>query len=272
MRITAGKLVRRYVYDARLGERNVSALYLDGRKIWPTLSDTVKSCVLDVAAVEGSLDWAYWLHALDAVGKLGAGKECYVKLTAGGREYMLGGTYGHWYEAEYDGRATVKFGDNGALWEKLQPGDEVEVEMRVPARESGSMASVSAATAEEVFSLPWLPGTGLAFTVGKGRKKTNADWDFTVAGQGSGTLHIDGAARITGHKRGDWATVVYARKMGVHQTMRFSWDDAYAAGDVGVLVRMVAHNGGTVIHKSRLLWPGFVRTIRFKVSAVTRHG
>ena len=131
MRVTFGKLVRRYVYDVRLGERKVSALYLGDKKIWPTLRDTVYSCVLDVAAVEGALDWAYWLHALDAVGKLGASAECYMKLTAGGREYMLGSTFGGWYPAEYDGRATVVFGDNGPLWEKLQPGDVVTVQVRV---------------------------------------------------------------------------------------------------------------------------------------------
>lgn len=272
MRVTFGKLVRRYVYDVRLGERKVSALYLGDRKIWPTLSDTVYSCVLDVAAVEGTLDWVYWLHALDAVAKLGASAECYMKLTAGGRDYMLGATFGNWYPAAYDGRATVVFGDNGPLWEKLQPGDEVTVQLRVPGRESGGMAKVENTTAEEVVALPWLPGAGLGFMISKGRKRTNANWEFSVVGQGSGTLHIDGHSIIEGHKRGDWATVVYAREMRVHRALRFSWDDGYAAGDAGVLLRVVSHNGGTTVSDCRLLWPGFVKTLRFKVSAVTRHG
>ncbi|MBQ8517648.1 MAG: hypothetical protein IJ498_08735 [Akkermansia sp.] len=272
MRKTIGKYVRRYLYDKRLGDRRVVAIYRDGVKIWPTLSDTVYSCVLDVAAVEGTLDWVYWLHALDAVSKLGASAECYMKMMAGGRDYMLGATFGNWYPAVYDGRATVIFGDNGPLWEKLQPGDEVSVQLRVPARECGGMAKVENATAEEVVALPWLPGAGLGFTISKGRKKTNANWEFSVVGQGSGTLHIDGYSRITGHKRGDWATVVYAREMRVHQVLRFSWDDGYAAGDTGVLLRVATYSGGTAVSNCRLLCPGFVKTLRFKVSAVTRHG
>ena len=272
MRITFGKLVRRYVYDVRLGERKVSALYLGDKKIWPTLSDTVYSCVLDVAAVEGAAPWAYWLHALDAVGKLGASAECYMKLTAGGREYMLGSTFGGWYPAEYDGRATVVFGDNGPLWEKLQPGDVVTVQLRVPGRESGRMATVTGTAAEMMFSLPWLPGTGLAFTVGKGQKRTNAHWEFSVVGQGSGTLHIEGQSVIEGHHRGDWSMAVYAREMKVHRPLRFVWDDAYATGDAGVLMRVVSHNGGTTVSGCRLLWPGFTTTLRLKVAAVTRHG
>lgn len=272
MRKTIGKYVRRYLYDKRLGDRRVVAIYRDGVKIWPTLSDTVYSCVLDVAAVEGALDWAYWLHALDAVAKLGASAECYMKLTAGGREYMLGSTFGGWYMAEYDGRATVVFGDNGPLWEKLQPGDVVTVTLSVPARESGKVGEVVNSTVEEVFSLPWLPGAGLAFTVGKGRKRTNASWEFSVVGQGSGTLHIDGHSQITGHKRGDWASVVYAREMRVHKPLRFVWNDAYATGDAGVLMRVVSHNGGTTVSGCRLLWPGFTTMLRFKVAAVTRHG
>lgn len=271
MRVTFGKLVQRYVYDVRLGERKVSALYLGDRKIWPTLSDTVYSCVLDVAAVEGSVEWAYWQHALAAV-EGGANEERHMRLRAGGREYMLGATFGEWYLAGFDGRATVVFGDNGPLWEKLQPGDEVEVWVVVPERQGVELQSVCEAAVEEVYGLPWLPGTRLDFVVSKGRKKTSAHWDFSVSGMGSGVLHIDGTGMITGHGRGDWQTNVWARGMEVHGEMLRGWDDGYAGGDTGLKVRFVSHNGGTTISQGGVVWPGFSRSIRFRVSAVTRHG
>ena len=68
MLVTCGDRVRRYVYDVRAGARRVRCVYLGDRLIWPTLSDTVGGVVLDTAGVEGSVDWGYWLHALDAVG------------------------------------------------------------------------------------------------------------------------------------------------------------------------------------------------------------
>ena len=271
MRITFGKLVRRYVYDVRLGERKVSALYLGDKKIWPTLSDTVYSCVLDVAAVEGALDWAYWLHALDAVGKLGASAECYMKLTAGGREYMLGSTFGGWYLAEYDGRATVVFGDNGPLWEKLQPGDVVTVQVRVPARELDVVQTPHEnAEVSGVVDVPWLPGTGLSLRVTKGRKKSSAGVRFSVTGQPSGTVHIGGFAQKNGHSRGSYYGTAYARDMGVINGWTSAFNDSWASGDGKLIVWGEWYNAGSGY--LRLLFPGFAETLRFRVSAVTRHG
>lgn len=271
MRKTIGKYVRRYLYDKRLGDRRVVAIYRDGVKIWPTLSDTVYSCVLDVAAVEGALDWAYWLHAVDALAKLGASAECYMKLTAGGREYMLGSTFGGWYLAEFDGRATVVFGDHGPLATKLRVGDEVTVRMRVPERESARCSVEGESVTECYEALPWLPGCRIGFTVSKGRKKTNAHWGFSVVGADSGVSHVDGYGLIEGHGRGDWGMAVWAKEMQVNAGKVERWQDEYEAGDRGVAVRWVSYNGGTTLSDCRLVWPRFDKVIKLRVAAVTLH-
>lgn len=271
MRKTIGKYVRRYLYDKRLGDRRVVAIFRDDVKIWPTLSDTVYSCELDENEVSGSLDWAYWLHALDAVAKLGASAECYIKLAAGGREYMLGGTFGNWYVAEYDGRATVIFGDNGPLWDKLQPGDEVTAQLRVPARELEVVQTPHEdAEVSGVVDVPWLPGTGLGLRVNKGRKKRSAGVNFSVTGQPSGTVHIGGFAQKNGHCRGSYYGTAYARDMRVINGWTSAFDDVWASGDVRLNVWGDWYNSGSGY--LRLLFPEFAETVRFKVSAVTRHG
>lgn len=262
MRVTNGKRVRKYVYDVRLGDNKAAALYHGDEKLWPTLSDTVYSCVLDVNELEGSVNRAWWLHALDAVSK-GVGSECYMKLRAGGREYMLGTTFGDWYLAEYDGRATVVFGDNGPLWEKLQPGDEVIVELRVPARESATVWA-----GNSVVGLPYLSGTRLRVQWTKGKEKKAAGCVFNVKGVPSGRVHYGGWCDTSEHKRGLKTRIL---PENTHKWRDAVYNDGMVTGDSALDVT-VGVNGSGGGGRVTLLWPRFDKTIRFTVAAVTRHG
>lgn len=262
MRKTIGKLVRRYLYDKRLGDRKVAAIYRGGVKVWPSLSDTAYSMVIDVNELEGSVNRGWWLHALDAVSK-GASSECHMKLTAGGRDYMLGNTFDNWYLAEFDGRATVVFGDNGPLMEKLHPGDEVSVELRVPARESSEFEG------QAVCDLPHLTKTQMRVVFSKGRERRWAGRRFRVTGQAGGVVHWGGNCDTSEHKRGEktrvlpgWTKKWYNR---VH-------NDAMVAGETQLNIDTTAIGSATRgLGGVTFLWPGFTTRLRFKVSAVVRH-
>lgn len=260
MRKTIGKLVRRYLYDKRLGDRKVVAIYRDDVKVWPSLSDTAYSMVIDVNELEGSVNRSWWLHALDAVSK-GAGPECYMKLTAGGRDYMLGKTFDNWYLAEFDGRATVVFGDNGPLMEKLHAGDEVSVELRVPARESAEFEG------QCVCYLPHLAKTRLRVVFHKGQKRRWAGRRFRVTGQAGGVVHWGGSCETSEHKRGKKTRVLPGN---THKWYNAVHDDAMVAGETQLLIDTAAIGSG-IGGGLTFLWPGFTVTLRFKVSAVTRH-
>lgn len=267
---TNGETVRKYVYDVRLGERKAAALYCGDRMLWPTLSDTLAGCVLDVNELEGSADYAFWVHALGAVARLGASAECYMKLTAGGRDYMLGSTFGAWYKAGYDGRATVDFGEDGPLWEALRVGDEVRVQLVVPEHEGEPVRAAENGAAEGVTWLPWMPGSYLRVNVVKGKKRVSAGCRFKVTGQNSGTVHVEGYAQKNGHCRGSFWGCAYAAAGGVINGCVEGFDDAFVQGDESLLVRGEWYNAGS--GELVPVFPGFRKTIRFKVSAVTRHG
>ena len=263
MRKTFGKFVQRYLYDKRLGDRKVVAIYRDGVKIWPTLSDTAYSMVIDMNALNGSVNRAWLLHALDAVKQMGVSLECYMKLRAGGRDYMLGATFDDWYLAEYDGNATVVFGDNGPLMENLRPGDEVSVELRVPARESAEFEG------QCVCYLPHLTGTQMRVVYRKDEKDRWAGRRFTVTGQEGDVVHWGGSCETSEHKR------------HTHRRLLPGWtkkwrhrvhDDTMVAGETQLNIDTTAIGsakrglGGVTF-----LWPGFTTRLRFKVSAVVRH-
>ncbi len=256
MRVTNGKRVRKYVYDVRLGDNKAAALYRGDRKIWPTLSDTVYSCVLDVTAHEGGELWPYWLHALDAVGKLGASAECHMKLTAGGREYMLGSTFGNWYLAEYDGRATVVFGDNGPLADRLRVGDEVVVELRVPGRRVVIFnRAITGGSLEVDVHVPLLPGSVVGFSQSCAGKR---NWSFgrlAVSGAPSGEELL--AFRVDKQSR-TWVT--YSRVVQQVPAADSGWKAVFSLSGSGYL------------RDGFVSYPAFARRVVFKVSAVTRHG
>lgn len=249
MRVTNGKRVRKFVYDVRLGDRMLGAVCRGDETLWPDESSSVYSCVLDVAAAEGSVEWARWLHALDAV-RGAAGPECYVKLTAGGREYMLGATFGDWPMAGYDGGSMVVFGENGPRADVLRPGDEVVAELVVPAREAESIAATSGATVEGGLWLPWLPGTMLRVSLKRSSAGFASNCHYTVSGLPSGTEHIAGSTSTVGSS-----------------VKEAAYDD-FVSGDAGLNVKGEYRRGSGTL---TVLWPGFTATLRFKVSAVMRH-
>ena len=154
---------------------------------------------------------------------------------------------------------------------QVQPGDVVTVKVRVPARELDVIQTPHEdAEVSGVVDVPWLPGTGLSLRVNKGRKKSSAGVRFSVTGQPSGTVHIGGLAQKNGHSRGEYYGTAYARDMRVIDGLTSAFNDSWASGDVRLIVWGEWYNAGSGY--LRLLFPGFAETLRFKVSAVTRHG
>ncbi len=260
MRITNAALVRKYLYDARLGDTKAVALYHGDTKLWPTLSDTVYSCVLDVNEFTHSMEWAYWLHALAAV-QSQCNAECYLKLTAGGRDYMLGATFGSWYKADFDGRATVTFGDDGPPAERLSVGDTVTIEARIPARKSELFEG------EAVCLLPFLTDTRLSVEWYKKQKRRYAGRRFTVTGLASSTVHFAGTCETSEHKRGRKVRVLPGNTHRWHNAV---YNGQMQLGDSSLSVSTSptgsGGNGGVAF-----LWPPFTKVFRFKVDVLTRH-
>lgn len=262
MRLTLGQLVRRYLYGVRLGERRVTAIYHGNKLIWPTLSDTVYSAVLDVPSIEHTLAGAQFWHALQAVQRNGASESCYILLNAGGRDYMLlARGFGRYEVAEWDGFATVVFGDNGPLASALKAGDEVTLRLVVPAFESDSYASPKENEGfNGTWTTRWLPGTMLQYSHYKGQKRVCSWASGEVRGRQSGTLYIAaGWHNHQGHGR---------------------WDNEHAVEEVPGLVPAYADalfdvsmqvGGSSAITSCKLLFPPFAAAIKVRVSAVRRH-
>lgn len=262
MRISLGNLVRRYVYGVRLGEKRVTAIYHGDKLIWPTLSDTVYAAVLDVASIEDTLQGAQFWHALEAVRSRGAAMDCYILLTAGGREYMLVAGFGRYDVAAWDGHATVVFGDNGPLSEALRAGDEVSLKLMVPESTTTRVASPRQNVGfSHTWETRWLPGATLVYSHYKGQKKVCAWASGTLTAQPSGKLYITAPwHNHPGHGRPPNLVHICKPDAGLVP----SYADRSFTADMQV-------GGSSGINYCYMQFPKFTATIKMRVSAVTLH-
>ena len=182
MRVTHGNRKRLYVYGIRIGETPVKRVMYGGRQIWPSNDDRAASLAVDMSFFPGTEDEAYWLHALNAVENFSS-RNRYMKLTAGGRSYLVNSVYGTWNRAEY-GMGAFRFGDEGPLFQDVRAGDMVTVEAVVPDRHDAQFAVTadSGSSGSGEWSLPWLPGTRLWAQLDKWRKRVSSHADFTLRG------------------------------------------------------------------------------------------
>lgn len=116
------------------GKRKVREIWQGDVRLWPDYSLRANALRLEVPA-EGTVEWAYWVHAVDAVTRLGASADCYLKLVVDGRVFYLIDSPDGGEALALDGGAV--YYESGAAFPVGELGVEVTVEARVPERIDG---------------------------------------------------------------------------------------------------------------------------------------
>ena len=260
MRVSLGKDVRAFVYRAMLDGKRLKAIFYEGEQIWPTLADTVRSCILDVAALEGSPEGAYWAHALRQLELLGAASGRYVLVVAGGRTYSLNGELPGYDVVRYDA-GVLDFGDEGPCADALRDGDLVSLRLVMPERFSESFSAGQNVGFERSWEECWLPGTVWQYVHWKGQKKVCSWASGYVEGVPSGLRYLSAPwHNHPGHWRGDsWHSVVPVEG--------FVPD----FGDRALRCHMEV-GGSSGVSLCRLLFPAFDVSLTLAVAAVSLHG
>lgn len=263
MKMTLGDAKRRFVYAVKFGRRRIWRIMYGVRQIWPDDTERVAAMAVDMSGLDGSLDGAYWVHALEAVAG-GSNDKLYMKLRAGGRDYLFQTAYGKWKKAVYEA-GVVDFLGDGPVRGSLRVGDAVEVSLVVPQVKSASVGGGQASyenTAGWNYDhgryvsgryLPTLPYTSVHGFFCKGQKKVSTGNRIVVTAS-SGQKLMDRHWQQDGHRRGscdwDWGTV------------------GFCQGAAHVSLTVVPHQargdwGGYFIY------PAFSRTIRLTVTGLT---
>lgn len=265
--MTQGRYRRRYVYDVRLGSREVKAVYVGRTKVWPTISDLAKRVTL--GALEGE-DAAYWHHAIGALrGDYAlAGEKALISA-----HVCLAGK---WFDlilkddacpsyplATFDG-GTLELGDKGAPVAGVAVGDEALVQVRIPEHYTNSFVSPSENKGfTQRWHTRWLPGTRFQYDHYKGQKRVCPWANGSVAGERSGKTYFRAPQHNhAGHGRGN-STGVHWRNPEPGLVPDYDDDVFRVTMNVG---------GSSGITLCRMAFPAFSRSFRFKITDVVRHG
>lgn len=254
MKITHRTITGRQVYDARLGERKVKAIYRGDVKIYPDNAARIRQLRLDVSAWN-TPESSCWQHALNAVAVHANSSRC-VKLTAD-RSYMVGNTWGIYPLASYLGGGLFEFAyGEGPLAQNVRPGDTAAITLRLPSLPSDRIGGGQPDTRPvSRHDAPPLPGTEVRGYFSKGQKKISTGVAIRVESLPSGTLLVNRHQQQNGHVRGE-------------RNWHYGWIDP-VAGDTQVLLTVTPHQprGGW---GGYFVYPAVARTLTARIIQITR--
>jgi hypothetical protein len=78
---------RRFVGGDMLGGKRIESIWLGDKKIWP--SDTAARKIRVQLPERGTVEWAYWVHALDSVTNEKCSSSNYMRFTVDGMHFYL---------------------------------------------------------------------------------------------------------------------------------------------------------------------------------------
>ncbi|SEH97266.1 hypothetical protein [Akkermansia glycaniphila] len=206
MKISFGAAVNRYVYDARLGERRVQAVYYGTRKVYPDAAARVRMIRLDMGGWAGTPEGNCWARALEAV-SIAADGSRHIRLTAG-RTYSVQSAYGSYPAAAWlgDGRFEFAHGE-GPLAQGLRLGDTATLRLLVPALTTAAIGGTEGDNGEvAAVYAACLPETEVRGYFTKGQKKVSTGVRVRLESLPSGAVLMDRHQQQNGHCRGsyDW--------------------------------------------------------------------
>lgn len=269
MRVTNGtRFINSFVENVRLGDLAVSHVCLGDNQLYPEDTSSMRRLTVELPK-EGTLEWAYWAHAIAAVQDLVTPKR-YMQLTVGGGRYMVRSSFNALPSVMFESNGVFLFyPDEGASLHSVGPGDSVEVKAVIPVIDDIPLSIRDQdGSGSRSYSLPFLPDTGLYVQWRKGQKRKSAGVNFTLSGSGSGLVHIQGRGQKNGHGRGNTVSdVAWPWFCGVVNGSTRSWLNAFVDGDTGMSLTMRGFNScNALIGRPR--YPAFMKTFLLKILSV----
>lgn len=237
-----------------LGDKPITEIWLGDKQIWPNTEGLARRIVVELPKT-GTLDWQYWVHALQATENKAASNN-YMRFVHDGLSFYINHSPDGTEAYRLDGNVlTVEL--DGILIDQL--GGYLEVESNIASRESDKYEGTA------LCFLPYLEDSMLKVVFHKGKKRKWAGRAFTVSSSESGVVHYGGSCETSQHKRGKktrilpenthkWYNRVYNNTMQVGETMLQIETQAIGSG-----------GGGGVT----LMWPAFKRKFKLKIISVS---
>lgn len=261
MRVTFGQFKRRFVYNIKVGDKQVKRVMWNGQQIWPGEEERVRSISLDTSGLDGTVDAKYWIHAINAVAGVSS-PNCYVGFRIAERPYCVNSTYNGTALAKFS-LGELDFGEDGPLLQDVRVGDELVLTAVIPELEGeGRVIEGYERSFTMEWALPLIGGTRFRIELRNySRKRSTYGAVTKFCSTPSGT---------------EFKGFSVSKHQGVRMTGKDTVTDAaLPLSDTGCTATAYT-TGGCYYDPSKgqyqyvyPVWPAFKRVFRFRVTAVT---
>lgn len=220
MKISHTRQLNKYVYDVRLGARQIKAIYRGAQKIYPDSSARIHSLRLDITPWRSSREALYWEHALEAV-TVHSDANRYIRLTVD-RTYQLQSSGGTMPVATWKGGGQIEFPyGEGPCVQNVRLGDTATLRLCIPSMQSqpigGNQPDTS--TLSRIYP-PVLPGTEARAFFTKGQKRVSTGIILYIVNNPGERVLLNRHQQQNGHCRvyRDWSYGYVESSPGETQT------------------------------------------------------
>lgn len=273
MRMHNRTMFRKYVRNADIGSSAVNEIWHGEKMIYPDNETLARKIQLKIPEA-GTLEWAYWVHAVRGVNQDSSiyNATAQLSFSVGSETWWCGDNRptGNYLAAlTEDGILTFQTGQGPSVAD-LQSGDYITLKAVIPLTGDNPLQSyVQDASTSMEWTNPWLPGSKLYLKWGKGQKKKSAGVVYKLVGVSSGTQMLAGSGQKNGHGRGEivsgYATPAACRVVNTNNSK--SGDDVYVPGDTGLKGTFRQYNSCYYLYTCPT-YPAFAREFRLKVNYV----
>lgn len=231
------------------GDERFDELWVGDDRIWPDVTGS-GGFVIQLPAA-GTLEYQYWLHAVDASEEGNAG---YMKFTVDGTDFYI--------NSGPNGSEVVQLrGDIISLSRKQMEliGGQLGVTICIHAEIQDRSSKQYEGTA--LCFLPYLKDTQLKVVFGKGKKRRWAGRKFTVSSRESGVVHYGGSCETSEHKRGTKTRILPAN---THKWYNRVYNNTMQVGETMLQIETKAIGSGTGGGVT-LMWPAFRKDFELEV-------
>ena len=246
MRLIVNGQRKRFI-SAMLGDKPITEIWLGDRKIWPDPTGVARRLVVELPK-PGTLDWQYWVHAVDATKEVSS-QNNYMKFTVDGEDFFLNSTYRDMPPYKLEGDVISLDGYDGAYIDSL--GTHLEIEAVINQRYV-VLSGVSLDDEERTLEsqLPLLNNSRLECQWWTWHSGKDSFFSEKVTSLPSGTLVLDSTARKSARR-----VTIYGLDRPLPQI---------PASDTGWNA-VIKEEGDGVIDWYRAFYPSFKKTFKLRI-------
>ena len=239
---------RRRFVGASLNGKLMTEWRLGEKIMWPDPEGVARRIRVELPQ-EGTLDWQYWVHAVDAT-QDSVSQNNYMKFVCDGVDYFINGSYDGTPPYRLEGNVLTLDAYDGAAIDRL--GAYLEVEAVIKQREMQLSGELVEGERTVRSDLPLLRGSKTQWRHVGWRRGGDSWWNQRLTSEPSGTVMVDEGYRKSGR------TAIEPYTDVIHAPVRDTYWQA-----------LISMTGKGQMDWYKVIYPSFRKTFKLKIISIS---